>query len=797
MNGKGQFALFFGIVEWARRRPGRLVFALSCAGLLGAVLFPYRPFVRTSYSTVLFSDTGELVGARRAKDGQWRFPPGARVPDKFAAAIVAFEDRRFYRHPGVDPLALARVLRNAVRARRLSGGASTLPMQVVRLSRGNPRRTVGEKCLEIMFTLRLSLHRSKGDILSLYAAHAPFGGNVVGLEAAAWRYFGRPPERLSWAEACTLAVLPNSPSLIHPGRHRDQLKEKRDRLLRRIAAEGRLTELDLRLSLSEPLPEKPEPWPDWAPHLLTTLIHREGAEGKRISSTIDGPLQKDVVAILQERGESLERRGIRDAAAVVIDHHTFEVLAYVGNSRRKDWVDDGDAVDIIHRPRSTGSLLKPFLYAAAFQEGLLGPTTLLADIPTQYSGFRPENIDGRFRGAVPAREALARSLNIPAVRLLRQFGVARFHALLKKLGLTTLFRPPDLYGLSLIIGGAEGTVWDLAGAYANLAQLAGGEQPIHMARYRQLAVVKGHSTETDRLSEIGPGAAWLTQTALLDVARPEDESYWQQFANARRIAWKTGTSQGFRDAWAIGSDGRHTVAVWAGNAAGEGVAGLTGGLAAAPVLFDIFNRLGPGGWFPRPEFDLKEMDVCRDDGFRPAAECEVEKQWVPVDSVFDRRSPNHRLIHLDPRGRWRVHSGCEAVSRMVARSWYILPPGQDYYYRRRHPEYRWPPPYRPDCREGAPDEGENLPLDFLYPEEGSRIYIPRDWGGARGKTLFEAVHRQSGQALDWHLDGRYLGRTKVFHQQALDLPSGSHVVTIVDGAGHRVSRHFEIIGPAN
>lgn len=786
---------FREIVAVARRRPAGVLVALGATLVAAWVLYLPRPVLRAPYATVLFADGGELLSARRAADGQWRFPPVPRVPDKYAAALVAFEDRRFYRHPGVDPVGLARVIREAWRSRRFSGGASTITMQVVRLSRGNPPRTVLEKVREILLALRLELHLSKSEILALHAAHAPFGGNVVGLEAGAWRYFGRPPDRLSWAEACTLAVLPNSPGLIHPGRNRDRLQAKRDRLLHRLGSEGKILALDLRLALAEPLPDRPRPWPDLAPHLVATLIHRNGLGGRRIESTVDAALQRDLTEILRERGESLQRRGIHDIAALVVDHHTFRVRAYVGNTAGVDGPRDGDAVDIVQRPRSTGSLLKPFLYAAALQEGLIAPTTLLPDVPTQYSGFRPENIDGRFRGAVPADEALSRSLNVPAVRLLRQYGVPRFYALLKGLGLSSLFRPADLYGLSLILGGAEGTLWDLTAAYANLARLAGGNEGLSVARYRQLSLSGGDSTETSRPAEFGPGAAWLTQTVLVEVARPEDEAHWQQFAHARRIAWKTGTSQGFRDAWAIGSDGRHTVGVWAGNAGGRGVAGLTGGLAAAPIFFDVFNRLGPGGWFPRPEWDLKDMDLCGDNGLRPAAGCAEVKRAVPSDSLFDRQSPHHRLIHLDPSGRWRVHSDCERVDRMVARSWFILPPAQEYYYRRRHPDYRPLPAYRADCRASAPIEADASPLDFLYPEDGARVFIPTDFGGKRGRTLFEAIHRSPGQILDWHLDGTYLGRTKVFHQQALDLAPGPHTVTIVDAAGHRLSRRFEVLGP--
>lgn len=777
----------------ARGRRGLTAAAAALAGfaLLSIAALP-RPLFREPASTVLLGRDGRLLSAKIAADQQWRFPPLDRVPAKFKTAAIQFEDRRFERHWGVDPFAVARALREAVRRRRVTSGASTLSMQVIRLARGNPPRTLLEKIWETFLALGLELTHSKERILALYAAHAPMGGNIVGLEAASWRYFGRAPESLSWAEAGVLAVLPNSPALIHPGRNRDRLRAKRDRLLNRLHVAGYISASDLPLALAEPLPDAPLPLPAHATRLLDTLIKDRGLAGHRIHSTLDSSVQLAVEDLVARRAENLRARDIQNVAAIVIDHRDFSVRAYVGNGGIDDGR-EGRSVDIVQSPRSTGSTLKPFLFAAALQAGDIGPTTLLPDLPTQFPGFHPENNDNRYRGAVPAREALAQSLNVPAVRLLKLYGASKFYAFLKKMGFTTLFRPADQYGLSLILGGAEATLWDLSAAYANLASLAGGRGRTFQSTYRSLRILESDRADTDRKMDFGPGAAWLTEAALTEVVRPEDESHWQAFASARRIAWKTGTSQGYKDAWALGSDGSHTVGVWAGNADGEPRAGLTGTLAAAPLLFDLFNRLGAGGWFARPDFDLEETAVCRDDGFLPAAECATEKQWIPADSPFDRQSPHHRLLHLDATGRWRVHDGCEAVSKMTARSWFVLPPGQEFFYRTRHPEYRLPPPYRSDCRDEAPEAEDSSPIDLLYPDEGARVYVPTDLGGQRGRALFEAVHRRAAEVLYWHLDGRFLGTTRQFHQQALDLTAGVHELTLVDREGHRLRRRFEVL----
>jgi len=748
-----------------------------------------EPVFSVPYSTVLRGRHQQLLGVRLARDGQWRFTPGSTVPEKYATAVVAFEDRRFWVHPGVDPLAVARAVKTAILQRKIKSGASTLSMQVIRLSRNNPPRTFREKVLEFLLAFRLTLHKSKTDVLSLYAGHAPFGGNVVGLDAASWRFFGRPPDRLSWAEACTLAVLPNNPSLVHPGKNRERLKTKRNALLHRLAQQGKITPEDLRLALAEKLPPKPTPWPNKAPHLLETLRDRFHSEGQTLSSPLDEDLQDFLTELLSRRGNELRQRGVRHVAALILDNRNFDVLAYVGNVPSSNPKTPGDAVDIIQRPRSTGSVLKPFLYALALQEGTIGPTTLLPDVPTRVGGFHPENMDKTYQGAVPAETALARSLNVPAVRLLRHYGVAKFHESLITLGLTTLFRAPDDYGLSLIIGGAEGTLWDITTLYANLAASARGEKQI-----RRAVLVQKKTETAGPPSPIGPGAAWLVQKALVDVSRPGDEAHWQIFANARRISWKTGTSQGYRDAWAVGSDAQHTVGIWAGNADGEGVADLTGGRTAAPILFDVFNRLDSGGWFPLPENDLREISVCRDDGLRSVEGCATETQWIPLNSSFDRQSPHHRFIHLDPSGKHQVHSGCETVGRMKNETWFVLPPAQEYFYRPGHPDYRPLPSFRSDCRDTAPLALKDTPLEFLYPDENSIIYIPRDLGGGKSRVVFEVVHRDTQQFLNWHLDKTYLGRTHHFHQQALDIEPGDHTITVVDSAGHRLSRRFKVVG---
>jgi len=549
-----------------------------------------RPLFQQPYAYSLYSKSHRLLGARIAADGQWRFAPGKALPAKFKTALVQFEDKRFYRHIGIDPLAMLRALLVNIKNRRVVSGGSTLSMQVIRLAQNNPPRTVWEKLREAVMALRLEMRYDKSRILSLWAHHAPFGGNVIGIDAAAWRYFGRDIDQLSWAESCLLAVLPNSPALMHPGKNRRLLKAKRDRLIRRLEENGVISADAARLAVLEPLPERPRELPRLAPHLLDTLIARHPRQ-YRIVSSIDDGLQQGAMDTVRFYSRQLGEQGIHNAAALVVDNRTFKVLAYVGNSQNENREDHGYAVDIIQRPRSTGSLLKPFLYAAMLQHGDILPTTLVPDVPTHYAGYTPKNYDRHYRGAVPAREALARSLNIPAVRMLERFGVERFYDLLQHMGMGTLYRAPRHYGLALILGGAEGSLWDLTTMYANLAYISKNRLQVNEKPYRILTQVAGQPVQSEHRNSIGAASAWLTLNALVEVSRPGLEKRWRQFAGSRKIAWKTGTSFGMRDGWAIGSTSRYTVGVWVGNASGEGRPHLTGLYTAAPIMFELFNRL--------------------------------------------------------------------------------------------------------------------------------------------------------------------------------------------------------------
>jgi penicillin-binding protein 1C len=752
------------------------------------------PLFKTATSTVLEDKSGKLLAARIAEDGQWRFPSNKNASLKFITCLIQFEDRSYFEHKGVDPFAFVRALIQNIKAKRVVSGGSTLSMQVIRLSRKGQSRTFFEKFIEISLATRLELSYSKFEILALYSSNAPFGSNVVGLDAASWRYFGREPSKLSWAESATLAVLPNAPSLIYPGKNQERLLKKRNRLLDRLVMEGIIDKETCELSKQEPLPQKPHAIPQLAPHLLQRAA-KEGFKGQRVLSTIDGALQERLNDIIENHHKTLRSNEIHNAAAIVLEVSTGNVLAYVGNTQNEKSSYEND-VDCINAPRSTGSILKPFLFASMLNDGELLPTTLIPDIPTQIAGYAPQNYNMTFDGAVPAKRALARSLNIPAVRMLQSYGIEKFNYKLKKLGMTTLRFSPDHYGLSVILGGAEGKLWDITGMYASMARTLNNytkyngnyvASDFHAPNYE----FKKTQTESDveKNSVLDAASIFLTFEAMVEVSRPDEEAGWRQFNSAGKIAWKTGTSFGFRDGWAIGVTATHVVGVWVGNADGEGRPGLTGIQTAAPIMFDIFSVLKANKWFNRPYDEMEQVAICHQSGSRATDICEpVDTLWIQKNGLRTEPCKYHRLVHLDESGQYRVNSDCEDVSKMKHVSWFVLPPAIEWYYKSNNTSYKELPPMRSDC------ETQSLSaMEIIYPKQFSKIYVPVELDGKMGKTIFQVAHRKASKLIYWHLDGVFMGTTQNNHQLDLSPDEGIHVLTLVDEEGESLIQKFEIV----
>lgn len=734
-----------------------------------------RHLFHVPYSTVVTDRNEELLGARIASDGQWRFPPRNTTPEKIKECLITFEDKHFYHHWGVNPFAIGRAFYQNVKNKRIVSGGSTLTMQTIRLAR-NESRTFREKLIEMIWATRLEFRASKEEILSMYISHAPFGGNVVGLDAAAWRYFGHSADDLSWAESAMLAVLPNAPAMIHLSKGRKTLLDKRNRLLKQLLEKKTIDSSTYELAISEPLPDEPHALPQIAPYLVSRFYQERNGEYSR--STINKGIQTQVEDLAERWSNEFGRSDIRNLAILVIDIPSNQVVAYCGNVHF-DRKQGGNQVDVIQAPRSTGSILKPFLYYAMLQEGSLLPDMLLPDVPVNINGFTPQNFSMQFEGAVPASEALARSLNIPAVTMLQRYGVPKFHSFLQQIGLKTINRSSSHYGLSLILGGAEATLWDVTNAYAMM-----GRSLLQLPQ-RSCSLLLPTSRITESTDPFQPGAVWQTFDALKEVNRPE-EIDWKSIPSMQTIAWKTGTSYGFRDAWAVGVTPRYAVGVWVGNATGEGKSGLVGAQTAGPVLFDIFNLLPSSSWFTRPAGIFVEAEVCRKSGHLKGRFCdETDTLLVLPAGLRTEACPYHHLVTLSANESQRIYENCANTEPTLRKSWFTLPPVWEWYYKQHHPEYKPLPPFKAGCGEDT-----FQPMQFIYPPMNARIKLPKQLDGSKGFLTVELAHNNPNATVFWHLDETYQAQTQDFHKISLQPAAGKHSLTAVDGEGNTISTTF-------
>ncbi len=780
---------------------GFLAFWLLTAGALLLIPLP-DPLFSGGYGTVVTDRRGEVLRVFLSPEEQWHLPPGAAIPENLETAVLHFEDRSFHRHTGVRLQSIVRALRqNLTEGRRVSGG-STLTMQLARLADPKPR-TVASKVLELFQAWRIEGRYSKGEILGLYLAHAPYGGNIRGIAAASMLYFGKAPESLTWGEAATLAVLPNAPSLVSPLSDGQALREKRDRLLASLHRFGYIDPRTLESALREPLPEGTVDLPFRTPHFSRMISAssprppsppRPAGESGITVTSLDLDLQGSVERLAGFHNRLLRRQGVTNLSVLVVDNPTGEVRGYLGSA---DFFDSEHAgqVDGVRAPRSTGSILKPFLYALAIDDGLMIPETLVEDVPVNFGGFSPENIDRRYRGLVPMAEALTASLNIPAALTLSRVGLERFYSLLENGGLSTLFRPPGDYGLPLVLGGAEASPWDVARLYRGLAtgdfsELAveprdpGGARGLVTARGPISARAPGPTG-----SPISDGARYLILDTLKDVQRPGAEALWGRFQDGFPVAWKTGTSYGQRDAWAVGVTPEWTVVVWAGDFAGRPNPDLRSTTAAAPLLFDILNTLRgqrEPTWFPPPAGAFDFVEICSATGYRATPACEDTRYArVPRGARPLRRCPYHERIYVSSVTNRRVDSRCWSPGRYEAKSVLVVPPEAVAYL----PAVAPVPPWEPGCGAGGVEA-----VAITYPNNNARLYLPRRIDGSPQGVTLRASHREPGTRLFWYLDEVLVGETERHHNILARLSRGDHVLTVVDAGGHRDTVRFRVEG---
>ncbi|EHJ47247.1 penicillin-binding protein 1C [Solidesulfovibrio carbinoliphilus subsp. oakridgensis] len=742
----------------------------ACLGLLWATARPPFPLSALSPapSTVVAARNGLPLRLFLAPDQSWRFPVRlGTVSPLLPRLVVAAEDKRFFRHPGVDPLALGRAaVANLLSGRVVSGG-STLTMQLARLARPRPR-TFAAKVEEALAALALERHLSKEAILERYLSMAPYGGNIVGVGAASTFYFGKTPDRLSLAEAALLTVLPRSPLRLDPVRHPTAAKAARDRLLAALARRGVVTAEAAAEASRAPLPTALADPPFVAPQFCQ-LARELAGPAPRIDTTLDPSAQKAVTDILRGRKAWLAGQGIGAVAAVVLDASSREVLAMVGST---DYFGDtrfGQINGATIR-RSPGSALKPFLYAMALDKGLVFPQSLLLDIPTGFAGYSPKNYDGHFRGRVTMEQALVTSLNVPAVRLLNDVGPASFLDLLRRGGITTLDRPAGHYGLSLVLGGGEVTLLSLAGLYADLA--GGGE-------HRPPRLLAGRDGPGTRLFS-AEACALVTET-LAKVERPDLPSSWERALAVPAVAWKTGTSYGHRDAWALGYSADRVIGVWVGNMDGAPVKGISGAVHVGPILFELFRAVEAHGsrLATAQGLNLREIEVCADSRQLPGPDCprHVTAKIIPGVTRLG-PCPVHRRLLVDAATGRTLSGDCletrEAKPVVVAR----YPAELVSWWRASGIPFEEPPEPEPGC--GAPaGEGPRI----VSPSSATPYVFRRDAPAEFQRIALLADVPAGSRRLSWYVDGELAAQGLPGERLFWQPSPGAHRLVVADDQG--------------
>jgi len=720
-------------------------------------------------ATVVAARNGEPLRLYLAPDESWRFPVRlSSVAPILPRLVIAAEDRHFRHHPGVNPLALGRAALANLRAGHVISGGSTVTMQLARLAR--PRqRTLSAKIEEALTALALERHLSKDAILERYLNMAPYGGNIVGVGAASSFYFNKTPDRLSLAEAALLTVLPRSPLRLDPIHHPEAARTVRNRLLADMARRGIVTAEAAQEAAMAALPKHLTQPPFIAPHFCQMARDTAGP-ASRIDTTLDPAAQKAVTDILRGRSRWLAAQGIGSVSAVVLDPVSHDVLAMVGGT---DFFGDtrfGQINGTTIR-RSPGSALKPFLYAMAMDGGMLFPQSLMLDIPTGFAGYAPKNYDGLYRGRVTAEQALIHSLNVPAVRLLNEIGPAPFLDLLRRGGLTTLDRPASHYGLSLILGGGEVTLLSLANLYADLA--SGG-----LHRPPRLLLAEPASRGSRLFS---PEACALTTDILGRVERPDLPTSWERALAVPAVAWKTGTSYGHRDAWAVGYSADRVIGVWVGNMDGAPVKGISGAVHAGPILFELFRAVEPHGSrlaIP-PGLNISEIEVCAESHQLPGPGC---TRTIPAKIIPGRTRltacPIHRQMLVDAITGRRLDGDCLAShdAKTIAVTEY--PAELVSWWRSVGIPFETPPPPEPGCFR-PPGEGPHI----VSPNPATPYTLRRDVPAEFQRIALSADVPAATHRLSWYVDGELTAQGQPGERLFWQPTPGAHRLVAADDQG--------------
>jgi penicillin-binding protein 1C len=769
---------------WLRRR---FALGLALAVLLAAPYLWFRvldlafPFplekLQRPVAVVVEDRTGEPLRFFLPADQRWRFPVRlAELPPELPRSLVASEDRRFYRHSGVDPVAIARAAWSNLRRRGVVSGASTIPMQVARMAQPGPR-TLASKLRESFRAFQLERRFSKDQLLELYLNLTPYGGNLEGIGAAAWFYFGKEPGQLSLGEIALLTALPRAPAGYDPTIHPAAARKARDRVLAQLAARGVFPEKEIAEARRQPLPKARRRPPFSAPH-LAEMVRVQLPDETWIRTSLDRSVQAIAEAQVARRIRELRDLGIGNAAVVVIDNETRAVRALVGSAGFRETAFRGQINGAVAR-RSPGSTLKPFLYAMAMDQGRVVPESYILDVPMDFSGYVAENYDERYRGRVTVREALITSLNACTVRLLSEIGLEPFHRLLLRGGLGTLDRPTGSYGLPLILGAGEVRLLDLTNLYATLAQ-GGLHRPARLLEPDR----SSPSLESEPVRLVSPEAARAVAEILMDVRRPDLPGAWDLTRDVPAVAWKTGTSYGHRDAWAVGFSARTTIGVWVGNFDGKPRKGISGSQHAGPLLFDLFRALEPGGRGPvKPEGLIRdEIEVCALSHDLPGPFCpeRVKISYLPGRSKLTACTLHRRML-VDSRTGELLAGDCVGRRPHELRLFTLYPPELVAWWRSQGNPVQEAPRLAAACT-GIPD-GD--PPRIVSPDGATPYHLRGDSPLAFQRIPLVAQVAPGARRLFWYQDGTLVATTDAGGAASRFLAAvpGEHRLVVTDDLG--------------
>ena len=736
-----------------------IVFIITCGIYVKFDAENTEKIFEDRYSVSVLDNNGKIIGVYLNKDEQWHLKSTDKIPEKLKTAVMVFEDKNFYSHNGVDFSAVIRALKDNIFEKRRTG-ASTITMQAVKMAQPK-ERSYFNKYLEIVHAFKLEKYYKKDEILKMYLNNAPYGGNIVGYKTASYMYFRKSPEELTWSEAALLAVLPNSPGLMNVEKNREKLIEKRNFLLKKLYEKNFINERQYEISLKEPVPDKRYSFPVLAPHLVRRLVN-ENKDKKIIKSTIDSEIQKKTEKAVKDYSEFLKLSGINNTAVLIIDNKNYEVTAYAGSQDFYDFKNNGQ-VDGITAKRSPGSLLKPFLYAKVIDEGIAAPQSKIPDVPLYFSNFSPQNADKKYYGMVEMRDALIKSLNIPFVELLKDYGEDKFFYFLKDI-LNFEDRNPERYGLSLILGTKEFTMEEIGILYSGLA---------NYGNFKNLKYTK-ESTEEER-QLLTKGASYLTLTTMRELERPGMEKFYRE---KNPVSWKTGTSHGRRDGWAAGITPEWTVVVWTGNFTGEGNPNLTGVYTGGNLLFNILKIL------PKTEkefgmpSDLKKIKVDKETGYRLKYDVSYKEIFYPKDAKPLKVSPYYKKIFVNKNGE-EIDSRDESFNEREEKYILVYPLEVVNYFVRENL----------DVSNIFSEKTAKKTIKFIYPKNNLKIIVPKDFDGE--KSLIVKIANIKNQELYWYVNKEYAGKSRE-KERSFNFKKGKYEITVISESGETAKINFQV-----